>query len=699
MVRVVLGRRVAHRLLVSAGALALLTLEGCYQVPSGKHAVSTVELEGTHDVDDDDLRDHLATVESPRFFGIKSGFVYDYELFDRHALRRDLARVERYLRARGYYDARVRATRIVEDGNKVHVRIEVDQGEPVVVSSVAIVGDRTLEPGVREALSAAPSRHLPVGARLDEGELENAEQAVLTAMTARGYAAAKVERRAEVDVATRKASIVFTVEPGPLARVGRIDFTGLGDLDQAAVRRVFGLQTGELYSSEEIETSRLALLDLGVFSSVEVEPDLRTVATTHEVPLTVHTEPGKIHALLAGFGVQFDALKTDGHLLAGWRSSNFLGGLRNFELRFRPGIVLYPTRLPDVKPPTDYLFEERLVATLRQPAFLERRTAGVARAEYNVYPILFPGNKISSDVAGYHEVRSEVGLERSFGRFFGAPSYGIQANFPFDYLGRTPGLDRILISYTELFTYLDLRDNPIQTRKGIYLSNELQFAGGPLQGNADDVRLQPELRGFVPLPKKITIATRASLGFLFPRNYGDAALQAERGDGQSVPPGLERDYQLLFFRGFFGGGPSSNRGYPLRGIGPHALVPRSSPAGQSIAAAGCAEGEEKCTLPTGGRSLWEANVEVRFVISGPLSSAVFCDSGDVSPFAVDLRLDRPHLSCGAGARYDTPVGPIRLDIGYRIPGVQYPRGARGEVPPEDLLGLPIALAFGIGEAY
>jgi outer membrane protein insertion porin family/translocation and assembly module TamA len=71
----------------------------------------------------------------------------------------------------------------------------------------------------------------------------------------------------------------------------------------------------------------------------------------------------------------------------------------------------------------------------------------------------------------------------------------------------------------------------------------------------------------------------------------------------------------------------------------------------------------------------------------------------VSPFAVNIRLDRPHLSCGAGARYDTPVGPIRLDVGYRIPGMQYPSGATFERPPEPLLGMPIAIAFGIGEAF
>ena len=157
--------------------------------------------------------------------------------------------------------------------------------------------------------------------------------------------------------------------------------------------------------------------------------------------------------------------------------------------------------------------------------------------------------------------------------------------------------------------------------------------------------------------------------------------------------------KILFFRGFYAGGPSSNRGYPLRGIGPYDLIPYLSPAGQTISASGCNPNDSACSLPTGGRTLWEASAEFRIVLSGPLSTALFCDAADVSPFALSIRLDRPHLSCGAGGRYDTPVGPIRLDIGYRIPGAQFFGDSSFERPPDKFLGIPIALAFGIGEAF
>jgi outer membrane protein insertion porin family/translocation and assembly module TamA len=83
--------------------------------------------------------------------------------------------------------------------------------------------------------------------------------------------------------------------------------------------------------------------------------------------------------------------------------------------------------------------------------------------------------------------------------------------------------------------------------------------------------------------------------------------------------------------------------------------------------------------------------------------------GDVSPQENSIRLSHLHLSCGVGVRYDTPVGPIRVDVGYRIQPAQIlgyaSQAAYNAQHPEEgvqpnlLPGLPIALAIGIGEAY
>ena len=688
--------RPASRVFVVVLFLLLGTATGCYRVPDGKLAIDTVSIDGVPSIDVEDLEEHITTRKTQRFVG----FVYDYDLFDRYALRRDLARIERYLHARGFYDAEVRVARVVQDGKKVHITIEVAEGRPVTVAEVAFEGDDPVERTTRDALRAEVAAILPKGDRLDEDKLDEAEMAAAKALTSRGHAAATVQRHAEVDLASATARLRLSVTPGPIAHIGAITWKGLGPLPEDKLRRLFGVEQGDLYSSEELASARQALLDLGVFSSVEITPDLSHVEEGgHIVPLTVTCEVSKLRALLTGGGLEFDSLKTDVHGTIGWQSSNFLGGLRRFEVKLKPGVVLYPTRFPDIKLPNKLLLEERFSVTLRQPAFVESRTTGVARTDYNIYPVLLPGST-SQNVIGYHEVRGTLGVERNFfSRLFVNPQYGLQANFPFDYIGKTPDALTLIISYVDLFAYLDFRDDPIHTRKGFYVGNQLQIAGGLLQGDASDVRVQPEVRGYIPITKRLVVAVRGSVGFLFPFDYGRYAEQNFRHPGPSRIEGSARDYQILFFRGFYSGGPSTNRGYPLRGIGPFDLIPYLSPAGQSISASGCNPNDTSCSLPTGGRSLWEASAEVRYVLSGPVSVAAFCDAADVSPFTLDLRPDRPHLSCGAGGRYDTPVGPIRLDIGYRIPGLQAPKGAAFEREPDKLLGLPVALAFGIGEAF
>ena len=72
---------------------------------------------------------------------------------------------------------------------------------------------------------------------------------------------------------------------------------------------------------------------------------------------------------------------------------------------------------------------------------------------------------------------------------------------------------------------------------------------------------------------------------------------------------------------------------------------------------------------TGGDALWEASIELRFPLVGAFGGAVFLDGSDV--WRLDLpNAFAPHLSTGFSARYFTPIGPLRADIGVRIPGAQ-----------------------------
>lgn len=670
-----------------------------------------VGIQGNAALSGSDVEGKMATAPSPKFLGLFRGVLYDYELFDRSVLQRDLERVERYYRARGYYEAKVRAGRILYKSERhVEVTVEVEEGAPVLVQDAQIDGISVLSPKEAQEVRTAMADSVKNGKPFEEDPFLKAANSMKRALTDRGYAWAKVERRADVDLPGRYAHLFFTVEAGPKATFGPVRIEGLGELPEPPVRRALDFSPKDVYSTTSLDNAQQAVLNLGTFSSVEITPELAEPPPEGAVvPLVVRVQPQKLKSVLLGGGIELDSIRAEAHLHVGWEHKNLFGGFRHFTVDLKPGFDLYPTRLPTFNPPTAFLPEERLRADLHQPGFIEARTNGVISQELNTYPVLLSSAvDPKAPVLGYLEYKGSLGLDRYLWKLFGAPTYNFQYNRPFTYKGTLDSdLRPIALSYVDLLGHFDLRDDKTKPHKGIFVQNDVQFAG--LGGDARDFRIQPEVRGYIPIGKKVTVASRATVGFLFPLNYGDAARGA-----RDKAPGVDRaawvrDIELIYLRGFFSGGASSNRGYPLRGVGPHGSVPFFNPG---IAAATLASSCEispknthydplRCAVPLGGLSLWEASLEVRFPIHGPVSGTTFCDVSDVSSNRLTLRLNYPHLSCGLGLRYDTPIGPVRLDAGYRIPGAQVPSGTDSRIDgdPGTLYGVPIAFAFGIGEAF
>ncbi len=665
-------------------AMALFVAQSaCTSIPQGQTSVDAVDFVGNKRVDGDDLENKIATTATPKFVGLFRGIVYDYSLYDAHVLSYDLARVERYYRARGYYDAHARAGRVIETGDH-HVRVEimVEEGTPVKISEMRWNLDGTLDAHDDKLAHAAEKAVMTRGDVLEEAKLEDLEKKVQRALADRGFAKAHVTTKTDVDVATHTAIVTLDVRPAEHCVLGPLRIVGLGVLPEHAVRRELDLKEGRGYSRTELDEAQQRLMDRGVVSSVVIAPDLDN-ATFGVVPLVAKLEPTRLRELSFGGGFEIDVLKTEAHLKAGWRNHNFLGDLRRFSIDFTPGLVLYPTRLSYIAAPTNVLPEEKLRLELRQPGFIEHRTEAFIRPELNTFPVLIQETYVpEAAVLGYVEAKTTAGLTRHFfgKRLTATLSHSVQVEWPFTYVGLLdPTRITLVISYIDLNLSLDLRDSAVRPHRGIYLANDFQVAG--LGGQPQDIRVQPEVRGYVPIGKRVTLAARASVGFVVPNNY---AVGTD-----------SRDVEIVFFRGFFSGGPSQNRGYPPRGIGPQGDVTLYDPLINQCLGSGATA---QCAVPLGGLSLWEASLETRVQIAGPFSGVVFCDAADVAPAVATLHFDRPHLSCGVGARYDTPIGPIRADVGYRIPGAQVFSGTQ-EYVPELISGVPIAISIGLGEAF
>ena len=99
---------------------------------------------------------------------------------------------------------------------------------------------------------------------------------------------------------------------------------------------------------------------------------------------------------------------------------------------------------------------------------------------------------------------------------------------------------------------------------------------------------------------------------------------------------------------FFAGGDTTVRGFSLDRLGDVG----------TITAAG---------FPTGGNGEVVLNAELRVSLVGTRAEAVgFIDAGNIFRRASDLDLTNLRPAAGVGGRYRSPVGPIRVDVGFNL---------------------------------
>jgi outer membrane protein insertion porin family/translocation and assembly module TamA len=692
---------------------------GCRTWPQ-QPVVSKLDLEGLEELDTGALAGQLATTETPLLFGIFPR-VLEYSTYDPAVLGKDTERIERWCRARGYYEAKVYAARVVHlDPHHVRVELAVDLGDPVHVRRVDARGLALLPPSVTgKAVRAIDLRE---GEVFDEDRFDADKGELSRVIADAGYPFARVEVKSKVDLVARAADVTYAVELGAYSHFGPVRIDGLGEIPEKPVRDTLDVHEGDPYSASELEDARTALLNLGVFSSVEIAED-RSHPESGRVPLTVTVRESKLRTVRVGGGAVFDVLRLAAHVTTGWEDRNFLGGMRRFSIDARPGVTFFPTRVPTGGAPfwgpERVLPEFHLRTVLRQPSLFEARTAGFLSAEYDLFPVLYPisgdENPHHEPVLGYNQIRASAGAERAFFAHHVTltPSYNWQANYPFSYRGdAAKSLDPVRVSFPELVSTLDFRNDPLEPTRGVYVSNSVQVAGYVFQGTVSDVRVRPEVRAYTRgiLGRRSVFAARLGFGFLFPKGYGGSlspsSTLGEEAAANPKDPDVVADQQKLLLRSFYSGGPNSNRGYPLRGVGPHGPIGFLVPTGLSgvnCASANAAELPSGCIRPLGGLTLWELSLETRFPISGSLWGVGFVDASDLTREVAQIRLNYPHLSPGVGLRYLSPVGPLRLDVGFRPVYLQW-LGHRHlppseEQPNSDVLGVPMSIALAIGEAF
>lgn len=682
--------RVAQLVLACAAAGVL----GCpAHLKGGQTALDAVELvrdpagRNPEGLDEGDVEGAIASAPTSKFLGLRLWWV-DYGLYDRAIVDKDLQRVERYYRARGYYEARVLAGRVIRTGERsVKVQIVVHEGARVHIGTVQAFGWESVPKKVRDRILDAWS--LTPGAPLDEQEYLKAGQVAERILTEEGYAHAAAKLGVDVDLVKHLATVHVELVPGPPCTLGAITIRGLHELSEPAVRKVLLLRPGDEFSTAELRGARNALFDLGLFDTVQIEPDLNDPKST-QIPITVTLGETRLRIVKLGPGFLLDPLRDDVHVVGSWEHRNFLGGLRDLTLTARPLLMFKPGLFSARNVRPGFSIDEQL----RQPSLLEARTTGILSTSFSILPDPVNDYRTSS-------LRGSLGLDRHFGaHFYAGLFYRRSFDFPVAYEGGflPPNVlpqnrSSVQLGYFELLGTIDARDDILSPHRGAYASLSLQYAMATslfYGGDFGDVRLQPEVRLYAPLSPGVTLAFRATLGLVFPRNYSPrfpGARTPDATDPSAYGPDVSGD--VPYWRAFFSGGATSNRGYATRQIGVR----------------DCAPGEigAACSIVTGGATLWESSLELRFDVIGALSAVIFADTSDVSRAVLDVRLRYPHLSVGPGLRYKTPVGPVRLDFGWRVPGAQKLGGSLDprETPQEFSFGIhgPYALHLSLGESF
>lgn len=631
----------------TSAALALLALcaSGCFlwPQPSGTPERPTIldfDIEGTKAISASELAAHLATQPSGRKYLI----VPQPQRYDEDAFANDKRRIVRYFQARGYYRARVESADVVPAGQgKVRLRIRVVEGPPVRVTQVEVAGLEAA-PEAKRRLGELPLRK---GDVFTEAGFDGGRAALLAALTATGWAKAEVAQRAQIDPILDEAHVTYTVTPGQRYRFGPVFVAGAAVVPRARIREEAELQvkTGATFDSTELPKAQARVFDLGVFGGVRVSPG-PTDEAKQQVPVVVSVREAPFRTVRAGPGFTFQLTRWEADAIAGWSHRNWLGGLRKLNLDARVGYAWLPTLFNIQKSGPVALFS----ADFTQPAIATRYVDLNLRAE------LERGRELAYD---FWAERLRLGTPFKLGRLVtfvpsvnlelyeitgavtqAVPGTGGQAAQVLT-LATCPGQDPslCLLSYFEQRLVFDVRDDPINTTKGLYLALVVQ-EGFSVKGNgAPYLRLLPEARAFASLPLGFVLAGRARIGLL---------------DATDVP----------IVARFTSGGPNLMRGYYTRQLSPVLGCPENST---------CPSSEQN--LPVGGAGLIDGSIELRFPIAGELGGATFLDFGDVRFKAADaLNVANLQYALGAGIRYKTVFGPLRFDVAGRLPG---PNGQPG----------------------
>lgn len=520
-----------------------------------------------------------------------------------------------YLR-KGYLDVNVRS-RTERSGDATTVIYTVQEGVRAT-TKVEVLGlpesELTLVQKVRDALP------LKDGEPFDYLEYDLARDALKNVVEDAGYAHVKLQGQVVADRANHTAIVQLTYTPGPKCTFGAVEIHGVDGALREAVEDRLQFVAGQQYSTAAIVNTQRALYALGRFSTVRVQPQKSGDNTVVAMSVDVSESARHEVKLGGGFGIDpssYEVRGRAGYTIAGWPFP-----LDTVTLDLRPAYAY-------LRAGGSYEPRVRAIARLERQDLLWTYSKGIAEVGYNylaieAYTSSGPRARLGFETPVFTDrlkLRLGWGIEQlTFPTVHPAIDEALKMKLGLIGSQRIGGYEQSLIA--------DLRDNPMEPRIGAYAELRVVEGSKYAGGDSEFLEIVPELRGYAPLGP-VVLAARVRHGRFFGKT-----------------PVTER---------FFSGGSVNQRGFSERKLAPFATADVKGTT-ESVA--------------YGGTVMVETGIEVRIPITTlremPLGGVLFLDGADVTNTAPELDLMNLHWAAGAGLRLTTIIGPVRVDVGYRL---------------------------------
>ena len=591
-----------------------------YQIDRGtRHKLKSITIAGNMYFDTATLRERMY-VRPATFLRFRAG------RYSPRLLAQDVAAIRGLYQTNGFRDVKVTSevTESPLEHTEISVHLQIIEGpqwfvNELVVTGVSAEDEEYLQSIVRSA-AGQPFSAANVAADRD---------LILTYFFNNGYPEAKFSWTQKEGPSDEFVDLGFAIDLGARQYVRNVLVRGLDTTDAALVASRILLKGGDALSQSQIGESQQQLYDLGIFSKVQTaiqNPD----GAEESKNVIFYADEARKYSL--NFGVGAELARIGG----GTTSLNAPAGAAGFAPRISVGL----SRINFMG--LGHTVSLQTLASTQQRRALLNYVAPQFKGNPKLSLTLSALFNDARDVRTFAARRWEGSAQLSH-RFSKSNTGQLRLTFrrvtlDENSLKISPDLIGLLsrpvrIGLVGSTFFRDRRDDPVDSHRGTYNSVDVALATGLLGSQTSFTRLVLRNSTYHPLKRELTLARSLQFGYI------------GRMGGQREVPLAER---------FFAGGASSQRAFPDNQAGPRDLL---------------------SGFPLGGQALLFHSTELRFPLIGDnLGGVLFHDMGNVYSAVENLsfRLKQRNLqdfdymvhAVGAGIRYRTPVGPIRVDLAY-----------------------------------